>query len=246
MYEKERYLIKRAINEAGLPNGNYFIAGGACTSVFSNKPINDLDIYFRTEEGFNAFTEGHMQKLDAEDHYIYSLVAVTNNALTYKKGKSTIQLIKKYFLNPKDLIEKFDFTICQCAYNNITDEFILGEDFLHALASRSLKFTGKTDYPIASFYRMKKFMSRGYNASAVDMIAMALCVNNLVIKTFVDLKAQLEGIDTFLLKDLTDALITKGEAEYNMTEALAMMNAKLEEKYNSETIEHNEIIEQGE
>ena len=67
-----------------------------------------------------------------------------------------------------------------------------------------------------------------------------------LIKTFVDLKAQLEGIDTFLLKDLTDALITKGEAEYNMTEALAMMNAKLEEKYNSETIEHNEIIEQGE
>lgn len=240
MYEREKFIIKKAINEAGLPMGDYFVAGGACTSVFSNKRINDIDIYFRTEKDLKDMMSGHMSQIDSCQMFIYSMVGETDNAITYKRADSTVQLIRKYFLPPEELIEKFDFTICQCAFDVLKDEFVMGKDFLYDMSKRSLRFTGKTEYPIASLYRMKKFMKRDYNPSALDIISIALSINKLEITTFVDLKKQLDGIDTIMLKDLTDALLDKGDTEYNITEALAFMDAKLDEKYRNEVVGEKE------
>lgn len=245
MYKKEKYLIRSAINKAVLPRGNYFIAGGACTSVFSNKSINDLDIYFRSEEDLNYMINNVMTETDSDGSYLYTLLGETQNALTYKRGDSLIQLIKKYFLPPEQLIEKYDFTMCQCAYDVTEDKFIMGKDFLYDLAKRNLRFTGNTEYPIASLYRMKKFLSRGFTISAIDIIALALSINNLHIETFKGLKEQLDGIDTMLLKDITDAFLERGDNRYEMSEVLTFMNIKLEEKYEKEQVKESNENGQG-
>jgi len=236
MFDREKYLIKKAINDAGLPFGNYFIAGGACTSIFSNTKINDLDVYCRDIDSFCKMSN-FFSKVDGDGNYVNHLLAETLNADTYKCKNTTVQLIKKYFLPPEQLIEKFDFTICMCAYDVQADEFVMGKDFIYDLSKRSLRFTGKTEYPIASLCRMKKFLKRDFNVSAVDMIAIALSINNLHMGTFKDLKEQLEGIDTSLLSDLTDAFMDRKDARYEMTEVLSLMDEKLTQKYMNEVVD---------
>lgn len=55
MYEKELEQIKQAACHF-LPDGA-FIAGGALTAVFTGQPINDVDIYFKSQEAFIAAVE---------------------------------------------------------------------------------------------------------------------------------------------------------------------------------------------
>lgn len=183
------------------------LAGGAITSVFCSRKINDYDIYFKTKESLNLLSRWLMSKGE------FSLVYQSELALTFKHEENnvTIQLILLPNLiiatSMEKLIQNFDFSVCMGAYEFKTQKFYLNDMFFIHNSQRRLVFNPLSKFPICALYRTKKYIKKGYTLAGSEMIKIALCINKLNIKTFGDLKKHLKGIDTFLLKEITDSLV---------------------------------------
>jgi len=230
-FNKEKYILLYQLNEYKdlvpiLIENDVFIAGGAITSIFTNNKINDYDIYFREYKNMLNI------KLFLEENK-FKLLFKSDNALSYKRDNVNIQLIKKIYGKPEDIINQFDYTICMGAYDFSSRKFIFNEHFLQHNAQRQLIFNINAKYPICSLYRMLKYIKRGYIISGGEIIKLSLCVNNLKMETFADLKEQLEGIDTMFLKDLTDRLLSYEYAnkKYDFLESITIIDKYLNEMY---------------
>lgn len=206
---------------------NFSVAGGACTSVFSGMPINDADVFFVTTDDFTLASRL------LGSGYGYQLKFQTDVADSYQNEVTghKLQLIQKIFGEPVDIIRQFDFTVCQCAWSGRHEKFVMVDQFLQHLAERHLAFNIEAKYPIASLYRAMKYVKKGYQFTGIEAIKLALCIHNLTIKSYQDLKEQLEGIDTLILKDLTDKLIEKKDLDYDWQSFLAEMNDYLEKVF---------------
>jgi len=227
-YSKQKHLLDSALKIAleGRDLGDFYIAGGAVRSVFAGEPIRDLDLYFFKEPSEVILPEKDFELLFS------SFVADT---WRNKKNGKIVQIIKKFYGDPEKVIRKFDFTISMGAYIPKDGVFILDDRFLYHLAEKRLVFNVETDYPLSSLWRVKKFLHRGYNIGAVDLIALGLKIHSLKLETFSDLKEQIDGIDTLLLKPLTDRLIEdKGGDKYDLLEFLGYIENKIESIWGKE------------
>lgn len=184
MYEQELKKLKQA---GGGVFKNAYIAGGALTSVFTNAPINDVDVYFKSKQ---AFIEGC---LTAYDEGMYCL-CVSNRAVTFSDGGSIVQLMYfDFFPTADDIWKSFDFTICMGAYDFDTKQFVFHEDFLKHNAQRFLKFNPGTRYPIASCLRALKYKDRGYTIGKGEFLKIVLASRTPEINSWADLKDQIGG-----------------------------------------------------
>ena len=230
MYEKQKYVLGKLLGKAGIEpyTDTFFIAGGALTSVFMNTTISDLDIFFHDQKAFDEFKrcQGRDKPIFANKKYF---ICQTDCAESYNINGIRVQLIKKLYGQPCDVIDHFDYTICMGAYIPADSKIFLGQNFLYHLSGKELHYNiGK--YPLASLWRARKYIEKGFKFPAIELIKLALTINNLNIKNYIDLEEQLEGIDTLFLKDLTDALLKKGDKEFEIGEALAFMDEILVKK----------------
>lgn len=226
--KKAKYLLLKNMNEDVkniFKNYKVVIAGGAITSVFTSVPINDYDVYIKSLNDLNVI----ISKLEEIG---YEIVFDTDNAISMKMNKETkIQLIKKLIGKSADeIVNEFDFTVCMGAYDFETDKFILHDRFLYDLARKELIFNTNAKYPICSMYRTRKYQKRGFTLPGVEIIKIALAINNLNLESYADLKEQLQGIDTLFLKDVTDVLMTDDykNKQYDMNEFLDLVSNHLD------------------
>ena len=224
-YDKQKYLLLNNIPKSILGkmlDYNVIIAGGAIRSVFAGEYISDYDLYFTNEKDL-IDTQKYLHFLDNSE-----LMFTTENAKTYKIDKLLFQVILLPSLilpTAEDIIKHFDFTICMGAYDINIGAFILHPRFLLDIARRDLVFNVEAKYPLASLYRIKKYIERGYKISGTEIIKIGLAINNLKMGDYTDLKEQLMGIDTLFLKELTDKLMTPEYAEkkYDLNDFLEMI-----------------------
>ncbi len=88
MYEREKYRLKTLIGETAynkLCQYRCFLAGGAITSIFTGKEINDFDIYFRSAEDLAEALYN-----DYNNQYI---IAKTDKAILFQDNSVKIQFI---------------------------------------------------------------------------------------------------------------------------------------------------------
>jgi hypothetical protein len=222
----EKAKLLEGINIEGFLNilkeANAIIAGGAITSVFTNREIKDYDIYFRDEKSYNIVDTFLNEKGE--------LFFDSNNAKTYSLITKTIQLIKPTRLrgeNVFDIINTFDFTICMGAYDFRGEEFGYNYKFLLHNAQKILVFNIAARQPMSSLIRVLKFKERGYSISSIELIKIALAINNINIKDNFDLADNLRSIQATYLYDFYNFLSSEDKRykQYNMTEAII----KLEE-----------------
>lgn len=90
MYEFEKNKLKAYIGNDLynlLHQYKCFVAGGTITSLFCNREINDVDIYFRSKEDIKRFILNEVKDTDMW------IVAKTKKALLLKNNGKLIQLI---------------------------------------------------------------------------------------------------------------------------------------------------------
>lgn len=176
------------------------LAGGAINSIFSARPVKDLDLYtYRYEDQTKLI---NFLKTDCG----YLETWATNNAMTlnHKDTKKEIQVIYKFAGDPEYVLSTFDFTIVQGAYDYLKNSLYLKDRFLTDIAARRLIFTNTSKYPICALYRTKKYQNRGYSLGGTTMVAISLAIHRLELHTYADLKDQLMGIDTSIFRLLTE------------------------------------------
>lgn len=163
------------------------VAGGTITSLFTNREINDIDIYFKSPKQLEEFLMG-----DMEGEWI---IAHTDKALLFRYEKIDVQAIYfKYFQSAEEIFDTFDFTVCMGAYDFEKDQFVLHKDFLKHNAQRILKFNQNTAYPIVSSLRVDKYKKKGYSISKAEYIRIMLTILKLDICDYETLKEQMGGM----------------------------------------------------
>lgn len=164
-----------------------FIAGGALTSVFTGQPINDVDLYFKSQQ---AFIEG----VRAAYSRGFWCVAATDRAVTFTRGDAVIQLMHFDFFETADAIfGAFDFTACMAAYDIDAESFVFHQDFLKHAAQRHLSFHSGTRFPFGSLMRTVKYQARGYKLGKGDLLRIALRCHEVPLESWDDLAAAIGG-----------------------------------------------------
>lgn len=193
MYEFEKNKLKAHLDKLYevLKDYNCIIAGGMVTSLFCNREINDVDVYFRSAKDLRDFILEYVK-----NNSNMWIVSKTKKALLIHHSDTVdLQLICfKMFDSAEDIFDTFDFTVCMGAFDFKTEEFALHSDFLKHNAQRILMFNDKTAYPIVSALRVDKYKQKGYTISKTEYIRVLLTCMSLNIDNYEDLKQQLGGM----------------------------------------------------
>ncbi len=164
------------------------IAGGLITSVFCNREINDIDVYFRDEKSCIKFVEDSW-----EDQEWVNIL--TKKSVLMKINDLDVQLIHfKYFKTAHEIFDTFDFTVCMGAFDFETEQFVLHDEFMKHNSQRILKFNKNTAFPIVSLLRVQKYNKKFYSISKPEFLRIALKCMDLDIKNLEELKDHLGGM----------------------------------------------------
>lgn len=221
-YERNRikdYLGQELYDE--LKECKAIVAGGMITSIFTRRDINDVDIYFKSnEDAFNFMVQ-------REGDYIRS---ETDKAMLFQDTESGLWLQCIYFdffKNAEEIFKCFDFTVCMGAFDFESEKFILHRDFLKHNAQRILKFNSQTKFPLISALRIEKYKNKGYKISKPEYIKLMLTVNKLNINSLEEFKKQTGGMYGERFNLLFDEKEFENK-EFNIETAIKLLD-KIEE-----------------
>jgi hypothetical protein len=186
------------------------IAGGALTSVYTGQPINDVDLYFKSQGAFCDAIES------AYDQGLWCASA-TDRAVTFVHDNSVIQLMHfGFFADAAAVFDAFDFTCCMAAYDIDAKELVFHDDFLKHASQRHLSFHAGTRYPFGSLLRVLKYQARGYSIGKGDLLRIALACHKVELSSWDDLAAAIGG-------QYGDRVNLDGEGEFNIDAAIGVI-----------------------
>ena len=194
------------------------IAGGAITSVFTRKEINDIDIYFPDAKKASQFVAA----LYSQEFGYHTFTNVTNKSLMFvsRDSDAKCQLIfYKFHSGVQSIFDDFDFTINMGAYLPKEDKFVLHEDFLKHNSQRTIQINTNTAYPIISVLRTQKYAERGYHVSKPQLVRLLLRLSQLGINSWKELKDHLGGMYGYNVDD-----IFPEDKEFSMELAISVLD----------------------
>lgn len=174
-----------------LKKSKAIIAGGMISSLFTNKEINDVDVYFRDYNSLYLFAD---QTLSG-NHVVSHTHKATQFIKKYLDNQILVQIIHyRTYEKVEDIFDTYDFTVCMGAYDFEIEEFILHPEFLKHNSQRILRFNSNTSYPLISAIRTQKYENKGYVISKAEYFRVLMTCMKLDIKSYDELKEQLGGM----------------------------------------------------
>jgi hypothetical protein len=139
---------------------------------------------------------------EPKDKEPYRPLFLTQNAITLS---DKVQVIIRFSGNPEEIHKNFDFVHATCWYEYKEDRLVLPPLALEAMLSRTLVYHGSL-YPIASIFRSKKFIQRGWRISAGQLLKIMWQLNEINMRDQEVLQEQLTGVDQAYMYQLIQAL----------------------------------------
>jgi hypothetical protein len=190
------------------------IAGGAITSLFSGREINDIDVYFHDYKSLNMVLQNLFNVAEDDDNCLpfldtspFTLIYTnhTKKSILFTKDKLNLQFIYFKFLpSSQAIFDTYDYTINMGAYDCGTEEFCLHPNFLKDIAQRRLNVNTNTSFPIMSLLRVDKYLKRGYQISKKEFVKLCLAANKLDFNTWEELYEAIGGMYGYTFDNLFD------------------------------------------
>uniref|UniRef100_UPI003C724CEE hypothetical protein n=1 Tax=Roseomonas chloroacetimidivorans TaxID=1766656 RepID=UPI003C724CEE len=150
---------------AGLPpltSQGPWLAGGALRrTLLGQEPKSDFDMFFRDADQLAAYLSkleaSGFRKVRETEHHVH-----LRGAPGEMKLEIDVQLIRfAFYLDAEAVLDSFDFTICQFAYDGET--LTAGEFALWDLGRKRLAIH-RVSFPVSTMRRMIKYASQGFTA----------------------------------------------------------------------------------
>lgn len=152
---------------------NGYIAGGCFKNIFQGVKIKDIDIFFNSETDFaqaNIYFKSNADYLPSYEN---------DNTIAYKNTKTNIrvELIKKEYGTPAEILARFDFSITKFAYlkRKTETETIMGlpeiatsyhclhhEFFFEHLTCKKLVLEPAILFPVSTWERSYRYNKYGF------------------------------------------------------------------------------------
>jgi hypothetical protein len=219
-YRSERETIRWFIDEnfyKFLTTVNACVAGGFITSVFSGLPVEDIDIFFRSEEDYEK-TKRYLNSCESNKYRGTRSICETDRAQTYamshnknfcpttssyglsyfrrsEDNKETPFQIVKTTVNkgePEEIINNFDLTVCQGAFDFKSEKFIFGDRFFVDISKREVRVNASCKNIIGCFFRLHKYMKKGFSVPPSEYMKVSFMMNGKRYLTFSDIVDDLQ------------------------------------------------------
>ena len=127
----------------------------------------------------------------------YRPLYMTNSSITLS---DETQLITRFIGAPEGIHTNYDFVHCMNYWTKKTG-LVLNPAAMESILTKELRYVG-SKYPIASLFRIRKFVQRGWSINVGQILKMALQVNELNLENMDTIEDQLIGVDTVLFERL--------------------------------------------
>jgi hypothetical protein len=220
------------------------ISGGALTSLLRDEEPNDYDIYVNDMElakelaqlyldvyvkkqnhgvevqvrpdgtGVKYFFDplqrpfSHLTQLKKSKRK-YAPFHVTENAITLTED---VQVILRFVGTPEEVHRNFDFVHCT-NYYTLKDGVCLNLPAMTSVMTKELRYNGSL-YPVAAYFRLRKFLERGWYINAAEMFKIAFDINALDLQDQKVLAAQLIGVDELYFNNVITKLFEKNQETF--------------------------------
>lgn len=145
----------------------------------------------------------------------YRPIFLSTNAITLS-GK--IQLILRFFGDPETIHANYDFVHCTNYWESKNSKLVLKAEAMQSLLSRNLIYQGSR-YPVASVFRIRKFINRGWRINAGQILKMIMQINELNLNDYNVLEDQLTGVDVAYFIQVLDIVKEKNSDEEKIDSA---------------------------
>lgn len=132
----------------------------------------------------------------------YRPIFLSENAVTLS---NKVQLVIRFFGEPDQIHDNYDFAHSMCYYDYARDELGLDPEALEAILSKTLIYKGSL-YPIASLFRIRKFYERDWRITAGQMLKIVWQLQDIDLRNPEVLREQLIGVDQAYMHQLLRAL----------------------------------------
>lgn len=185
----------------------------------ASEKANDEYQYFEghVDEVGQAYANSVMGDLDAGDDVPASVldapsdkpkyrpVFLSGNAITLSDG---IQLVTRFIGEPEVIHKYYDFVHCTCYWSSWDGKLILPAAALEAILTKELRYVGSL-YPLCSIIRIRKFVARGWQINAGQILKMCFQLGKLDLTSIPVLEDQLTGVDAAYFVQILDRLKAK-------------------------------------
>jgi hypothetical protein len=199
-YIKDRFpfIFDAKLEQVLIQNGTYdvdYYASEAFVRINNLKPDQvKLDIPSIGEKF-------EIEPLDAEGKKVYRPTFLSQNAISLSND---IQIVLRFSGTVEEIHKTFDF-IHATNYFTFKDGLVLNLAAMTSLITKDLRYQGSL-YPLTSIIRMKKFINRGWNIGAGEILKIMFQISELNLKDIQVLEEQLIGVDVAYFGLLIDAL----------------------------------------
>lgn len=154
------------------------------------------------ESETQEFAESLMKDIGDKDRPKYRPVFLSQNAITLS---DKVQIVIRFHGEPHEIHNNYDFIHAMNYYDYGSDTLVLKPEALEALLSRTLIYRGSL-YPVASVFRTKKFIERGWRITAGEQLKMMWQISELDLTDFNTIREQLCGVDMAYMYQLIEVI----------------------------------------
>ncbi len=128
----------------------------------------------------------------------YFPVFISSNAITLS---DKIQLVCRFYGEPDEIHDTYDFVHTRAYYDCGKSKLVIPAKVYETTINKTLLYTG-SKYPVASLFRLRKFIKRGWKINAGQILKIAMQVSELDLMDINVLEDQLIGVDSVYFMSL--------------------------------------------
>lgn len=151
------------------------------------------------------------EETDDEPKPKYRVQFISRNAITLSHS---MQLITRFQGSVEEIHRNFDFVHATCSFEYGKNELTLPPKALESILSNELRYQGSL-YPIATIFRVKKFISRGWRITAGELLKIMWQISEVNMTNREVMIDQLTGVDAAYMNMLINALGDTDEDRVN-------------------------------
>jgi hypothetical protein len=188
--ESPIYKVKNFLKDIypTLKENKVILAGGAITSLYTDKYVNDWDLYLP-----NA--ELKIDLIESLTKHLYTIVHTSKKAIALERKEredssidaKKIHIIEGFYQTPEEVLNSYDFTVVKGAYSFTEDIFTLHPKFKIHNKKKILENSefGKRSYR-NTFLRYCKYLDKGYKAAFMDILKIQIVITAMPKEEFLE------------------------------------------------------------
>lgn len=191
-----------------------------------NLKEDQIKLYLSDNSGIRVNENIEKEKLN------YTPLYFSPNAISLSDN---LQIVLRFWGTAEKIHETFDF-VHATNYFTFKDGLVRNISAIESILTKQLKYQG-SHYPVTSIIRAKKFIKRGFNISAGELLKIMFQISNFDLSDPDVLEEQLIGVDVAYFELLITALRNKSESDPKFKLSSEYFNKLIDKIFNETEIQ---------